>query len=153
MMLSFTAYDIQTPYKSAVYSVKLKMEFTVLNALMDLVKPDPADHVNSPHAHSKSYHSGRATSLRPGVKSSIPHRELGHSIGTYSRMDDLVSTPQSTNIRLHNLRNSDGVLKSIATEARHENLDDSESFGSDVQGKGSRKSNSSEMHIIEPDGP
>ncbi|KAF2800266.1 hypothetical protein K505DRAFT_212360, partial [Melanomma pulvis-pyrius CBS 109.77] len=30
-------YDIQTAYKSAVYSIKLKMEFTILNQLMNLV--------------------------------------------------------------------------------------------------------------------
>ncbi|KAF2682218.1 hypothetical protein K458DRAFT_283578, partial [Lentithecium fluviatile CBS 122367] len=31
-------YDIQVTYKAAVYSVKLKMEFTILNKLVDLFK-------------------------------------------------------------------------------------------------------------------
>ena len=33
-------YEIQTTYKTAVYSVKLKIEFSVLNRLIDVVKDD-----------------------------------------------------------------------------------------------------------------
>lgn len=34
-------YEIQTTYKSLVYSVKLKIEFVVLNQLVYVTRPDP----------------------------------------------------------------------------------------------------------------
>ena len=59
LILEYTnKYNIQTAWKPFVYSVKLKMEFSVLNRLVDLVKPrsNAGTHVHSGagHNHTKS---------------------------------------------------------------------------------------------------
>lgn len=35
-------FDVQTTYKTVVYSVKLKMEFTVLNSLLNVIRTNPS---------------------------------------------------------------------------------------------------------------
>lgn len=35
-------FDVQTTYKTVVYSVKMKMEFTVLNSLLNVIRADPS---------------------------------------------------------------------------------------------------------------
>jgi N-glycosylase/DNA lyase len=35
-------FEVQTTYKTVVYSVKLKMEFTVLNSLLNVIRADPS---------------------------------------------------------------------------------------------------------------
>ena len=65
-LTALTVYDIQTSYKGAVYSVKLKMEFTILNQLMNLVKGNLREGTSSsPHAGSKSHNFSR----HPGARS------------------------------------------------------------------------------------
>lgn len=45
-------YDIQTTYKAAVYSVKLKMEFSILNRLLDLFQGRIQDSSDDPRSRS-----------------------------------------------------------------------------------------------------
>lgn len=61
-------FTIQTVFKAAVYSIKLRFEFVVLNQLMDLV-----------HRHStEDYHSGTYKSyIAPGQGSSRTARSIG----------------------------------------------------------------------------
>lgn len=155
MIVFFVVYDIQTSYKGAVYSVKLKMEFTILNQLMNLVKGNLNDYTvsSSPHTGSKSHTSGRVTNrsgFRSGAKSIPVSKELGNSAGAYSRMDE-PQTPGGTNeIRLQELKNND-VLKTTTTEVKFESVDDIESVESGRRGKGLRRSSSSEVYIIDHD--
>jgi hypothetical protein len=143
-------YDIQTSFKGAVYSVKLKMEFTILNALMNLVRGNlREDSSRSPHTgtgsktHNFSRHgAARNSIIRTGT-------ELGHSAGAYARMDDGGSAGRS--IQLQNLKAGD-VLKTTTTEVRVDKIEkiDEESLASPH--KGASSDCSSEVYIIEHHG-
>lgn len=141
-------YDIQTSYKGAVYSVKLKLEFTILNQLMNLVKGRLAD-TTTPNTGSKSYHGAKPTNrsshLRPGLRD----KEHGLPAGAYSKMEDsvTVSRTPASDIKLQDLK-SDGVLRTTTTEVRFEAAEDTHSEDSIVRAKGSRRSDSSEDYII-----
>lgn len=87
-------YDIQTTYKAAVYSVKLKMEFSILNKLLDLFQGRIHDSSDDPR--SRSHHT---TGFGTSKKSSKPHpiangtvtgSEPSNSLGNsaYARMED-----------------------------------------------------------------
>jgi hypothetical protein len=133
-------YDIQTAYKGAVYSVKLKMEFTILNQLMNLVKGNLADGAtSSPHTHSKSRVTNRS-SMRP------VNKELGHSAGAYSRMDEdsIHHSPSNGDIKLRDLKTND-VLKTTTTEVKFEDV----SISSVESGRKRSRSGSSEVYIID----
>lgn len=149
MLTAIAVYDIQTSYKGAVYSVKLKMEFTILNQLMNLVRGNLRDaSTSSPHTGthtgSKSQHFSRS-----GVHNRSTYRgsELGHSAGAYSRMDEEVGK----GIKLKDLRSTD-VLKTTTTEVRVDKIDkiDEESLSSPDKGRSS--ASSSEVYIIEHHG-
>lgn len=143
-------YDIQTSFKAAVYSVKLKMEFTILNALMNLVRGNlREDSSRGPNTgagskpHNFSRHGATRNSIiRPGT-------ELGHSAGAYARMEDDASAGRG--IKLQNLKSGD-VLKTTTTEVTVDKIEkiDEESLGS--PGKEASSENSSEVYIIEHHG-
>ncbi|KAH7115114.1 hypothetical protein B0J11DRAFT_496008 [Dendryphion nanum] len=133
-------YDIQTTFKTGVYSVKLKLEFTILNQLMNLVKGNLSDHSARSYTGGPAHRSG----LRSGVK---PSTNLGNSTGAYSKMDDRRISAQG-DIKLHDLKSND-VLKTTTTEVRFERMDDIESVDSESRGKGLRRSSSSEVYIID----
>ncbi|KAF2733627.1 hypothetical protein EJ04DRAFT_438758 [Polyplosphaeria fusca] len=140
-------YDIQTSYKGAVYSVKLKMEFTILNALMDLVKGNLSDSTSAPHTASKSAHCPRAPGT--GMRSHNRHSAaLGHSAGAYSRMDE----HGGASIQLRDLKATD-VLKTTTTEVRVDRIEtvveDREDFGGKGGNETSLSTSSSEVYIIE----
>jgi hypothetical protein len=141
-------YDIQTSYKGAVYSVKLKMEFSILNQLMNLVKGKIVES-STPYSRSKPHTDARTfnrTALRSGT-----HKDLGHVAGAYSRMEDgsvTISRTSNADIKLHDLKN-DEVLKTTTTEVRFESAEDIDSVDSGMRGNGLRKSSSSTEHIIE----
>ena len=150
--LTFTAvYDIQTSFKGAVYSVKLKMEFTILNQLMNLVRGNlREDSSRSPKSgtgsktHNFSRHGGTRTSIIRGGT------ELGHSAGAYSRMEDSNSSA-GRSIKLQNLKAGD-VLKTTTTEVRVdkiEKIDEESLHGPD---KVRSSESSSEVYIIEHHG-
>jgi len=76
-------FEIQTSYKAAIYSVKLKIEFSVLNRLIDIVqhKNHPLSSVVSYSTHSTPYfiphqisdpspqHTSQGSSYRPSFPS------------------------------------------------------------------------------------
>lgn len=107
-------YDIQTSYKGAVYSIKLKMEFTILNQLMNLVRGNLSDDTTTPKSHT--YGPRHKSIVRNGGVT-----ELGSTAGVYSRMYE------DKGIKLQDLKAGD-VLKTTTTEIRSENID-AESLG------------------------
>lgn len=142
-------YDIQTSFKGAVYSVKLKMEFSILNQLMNLVRGNlREDTSEGPHTgtgsktHTFSRHGGTRSSVRVGT-------ELGHTAGAYSRMDD--SSSAGPSIKMQNLKAGD-VLKTTTTEVRVDRIEkiDEESVVSRDKGRSSESS--SEVYIIDHHG-
>lgn len=143
MLTRGLVYDIQTSFKGAVYSVKLKMEFSILNQLMNLVKGSLRDrNTYSGHTESKAptYRNGTAIGRSTAHHSS----QLGHSAGVYSRMDDAASG--NSEIKLQDLKDT-AVLKTTTTTVRVERVRDVESVESG-RGKELRRSGSSEMYII-----
>ncbi|KAH7132149.1 hypothetical protein B0J11DRAFT_577090 [Dendryphion nanum] len=88
-------YDIQTTYKAAVYSVKIKMEFSILNKLLDLFQGRIHDSSSDPRSRShrttdfstmrKSGGKTNPTATVTGIDA-IPSTSLGNS--AYARMDD-----------------------------------------------------------------
>jgi len=142
-ILAVTVYAIQTPYKSAVYSIKLKLEFTILNQLMNLVKGNVTANTNSRYASS-----GRSAS-RPGIRSAgkSTKKEMGNSAGAFTRMEDPPYSPAGDTIHMHDIRDKD-VLKTTTTEVMYERRKGGESMGS----RGSRQDlerSSSEIQIIQ----
>lgn len=89
-------YDIQTTYKAAVYSVKLKMEFSILNKLLDLFQgrihdsstdPNSRSHRNTTFMGSKK-NGSKSNPTVSGTVLSVngASSKLGNS--AYARMDD-----------------------------------------------------------------
>ncbi|KAF2178601.1 hypothetical protein K469DRAFT_598876 [Zopfia rhizophila CBS 207.26] len=82
-------YDIQTTYKAAVYSVKLKMEFSILNRLLDLFHGRIHDSSSDPR--SRSHNTAELGTVRKSVhKTSTTATGTGNSLGNsaYARMGD-----------------------------------------------------------------
>lgn len=143
--------DIQTTYKTAVYSIKLKMEFAILNALMKLVKGSLRLNHSSPRVVTKS---NKRQSHPPntdwnadyGAGSGLHHgpsSTLGHSAGAYARMNDNA-------VQLKDMKSTD-VMKTTTTEVRVDRvgvLDDIESVGGRPESR-SASASSSEVYIIE----
>jgi hypothetical protein len=145
-------YDIQTSFKGAVYSVKLKMEFTILNQLMNLVRGNLREYSSgSPGTGAGSNAKPQNFSRHGTTRGSIIRSgtELGNSAGAYARMDDGGSAGRS--IKLQNLKAGD-VLKTTTTEVRVDKIEriDEESLHGDGKGPGSESS--SEVYIIEHHG-
>ena len=140
VLLTNTVYDIQTSYKGAVYSVKLKIEFTILNQLMNLVQGALRDTTLSGSHLSTSRPRHMSRSIRPS--------ELGHSAGAYSRMDE--DGHSVGGIKLQNLRSGE-INKTTTTEVRIDELevekDEVYSPGTKKDGGSSR--GSSEVYIIQ----
>lgn len=75
-------YEIQTTYKTAVYSVKLKIEFSVLNRLVDVVK-------NGNLVRNRSGVWAPSFSLSTWARSKKTHSTAGRSAqGFFSKIDD-----------------------------------------------------------------
>lgn len=123
--------------------MKLKLEFSVLNQLMNLVKGKLRDTSSSgPPTGSRTHNFSRHT----GNRSTIRGTELGNSAGAYSRMDEDLAPGKG--IKLQDLRKND-VLKTTTTEVRVDTITkiDEESVGSPNKGRSS--ASSSEVYIIE----
>lgn len=151
-------YDIQTTYKAAVYSVKLKMEFSILNRLLDLFQGRIQDSSDDPRSRSngtavfagaikRSTVGGKSNPTANGtVAGSVPSASaMGHS--AYAKMEDV-----GADISLKDMR----VIKT--TEVRIESAErdisdaDMESMGDgrSVKGReeGRRSASSSEIRIV-----
>jgi len=114
-------YDIQTVYKAAVYSVKLKMEFSILNRLLDLFQGRIHDSSSDPRSrsHTTTAHGGigkKATLRSHGTINENNPRlgGLGHS--AYARMKD-----PATPVHGIGAKDVEGVVKT--TEVRIERTD------------------------------
>lgn len=134
-----TVYDIQTSYKGAVYSVKLKIEFTILNQLMNLVKGALRE-TNTSISHTQTAKSRPRRSIRAA--------DLGHSAGAYSRMDE--DGHSVGGIKLQTLKAGE-ISKTTTTEVRIDELELEKNEVYSPMGKkaDSSSSGSSEMYIIE----
>ncbi|VUC24754.1 unnamed protein product [Clonostachys rosea] len=60
-------YDIQTSYKALVYSVKLKMEFNILNKLVEMTT-GARDHSSSGDQNKSSAYGGRTAITTAGIE-------------------------------------------------------------------------------------
>jgi hypothetical protein len=82
-------YEIQTTYKTAVYSVKLKIEFSVLNRLVSIIKHKDL------LSNRRTLGSNTLTWVRrTGEKELHVSKGVG-SAGTFTMMNDLSSTGES----------------------------------------------------------
>ena len=118
-------YDIQTSYKDAVYSVKLKIEFTILNQLMDLVNGNLRENNLSQHTYSSPRPNthGTAKIADSAICSTTRYYTTtrpGYPTGAYTRMDDKISA--CTGIKLQSLKSTD-VLKTTTTEVRVDKIE------------------------------
>ncbi|KAF2742402.1 hypothetical protein M011DRAFT_433156 [Sporormia fimetaria CBS 119925] len=130
--------DIQTTYKTAVYSIKLKMEFAILNALMKLVKGKlRVDYSPYTGRSDDPTAVGHVREIGYGVGSrrQAGGSALGHSSRAYARMDDDV-------VALKDLKSTE-VMKTTTTEVRVDHL-----HLGDVEERSQSKT-SSEVEIID----
>jgi hypothetical protein len=82
-------YDLQVTYKAAVYSVKLKMEFAILNKLVALFQGPVPESASDPR--SRSHRTDLSTFRKTNKKSlagdgTVLGSTLGHS--AYARMEE-----------------------------------------------------------------
>ena len=142
-LLINTVYDIQTSYKGAVYSVKLKIEFTILNQLMSLVQGALRETTLSSTHVSKSRPRHLSRSIRPS--------ELGHSAGAYARMDEEGNVVGA--IKMQNLRSGE-INKTMTTEIRIDELEieKDEVYSPATKKDESSSRGSSEVYIIQKQG-
>ncbi|ORY16250.1 integral membrane protein [Clohesyomyces aquaticus] len=93
-------YNIQTTYKSAVYSIKLKLEFAILNRLLDLVQGRIHDSSDG-NTHTHSYRAAELGTIKSNIRSKgtalgSNHGKTGRSASdsglgnsAYAKMDDI----------------------------------------------------------------
>ncbi|KAJ4346803.1 uncharacterized protein N0V89_010735 [Didymosphaeria variabile] len=138
-------YDIQTSYKGAVYSIKLKIEFTILNQLMNLVKGALRD------TNTSISHTHTSKSRPRHMSRSVRATDLGHSAGAYSRMDE--EGNGGGGIKLQTLRAGE-INKTTTTEVRIDELEveKDEVYSPQGQKGDSSSRGSSEVYIIERQG-
>ncbi|OQE27347.1 hypothetical protein PENSTE_c004G01461 [Penicillium steckii] len=82
-------FDIQTSYKPLVYSLKLKMEFTVLNSLVAVINANPATIQNIERTQDEDLH----IQPRWSADRSPPNWPGNASHQFYGRRDSQMSTP------------------------------------------------------------
>ncbi|KAF2877820.1 hypothetical protein BDV95DRAFT_588845 [Massariosphaeria phaeospora] len=94
-------YDIQTTYKAAVYSVKIKMEFSILNRLLDLFQGRIQDSSDSPHSRNQTAGfkkaAGKSNPTANGTANTGYAPALGNS--AYARMDENASPTSGISLK------------------------------------------------------
>lgn len=84
-------YEIETTYKSALYSIKLKLEFAVLNQLVMLTRRNPdSTNTNSVYGYSSS-RAEREAHFPSFTQTNEPSRSysLSASMGPPSKLQDV----------------------------------------------------------------
>ena len=80
LILEYTGlYDLQTAYKSFVYSIKLKMEFRILNQLMDMTRAQNDIDQRFHNSSSIQIYDGRATDSELSQDASKPKTAIRSS--------------------------------------------------------------------------
>jgi len=113
-------YDLQTAYKALVYSVKLKLEFSILNRLVDLIKAPTSASLS--HTRSRAAEGANIwmETLDGGAQKEPLEAGLGNNVAVRSdlsakpRGKDVLMTTE-VSIRRHTVRQeceSDGDLDS-----------------------------------------
>ncbi|KAF2014698.1 hypothetical protein BU24DRAFT_482258 [Aaosphaeria arxii CBS 175.79] len=155
-------YDIQTTYKAAVYSVKLKMEFAILNKLLDLFQGRIQDSSDDPRSHSHGPGTTLGGTTKRSANKSMPTHNgtvtdglpVASSLGNsaYARMNDDV---EGTGINLTDMKvmkTTEVTIERTERLPEHDGSDgDLESVGgTSIKGIGARKmsASSSEIQIV-----
>jgi len=87
-------YDVQTSYKALVYSVKLKLEFSILNRLVELTRVRGASNNNNASSSHNNTRSGHGGTMVDGggvnmqmetfdgerQKGAVDNKEFGHNV-------------------------------------------------------------------------
>jgi hypothetical protein len=119
-------YDIQTAYKGLVYSVKLKLEFSILNRLVDLTQSGKIASQSSDHGgvQMSTFDGGRKKRQTRDGGEGAGYRAYIHSAGAHDMTsgeginhDDSIVV-MTTQVSVHrdgdrSERDSDGDLESI----------------------------------------
>ena len=122
-------YNVQIVYKAAVYSVKLKMEFSILNRLLDLFQGRITDTSEDPHRSQHRSQHGLSTYNRNGGKTLTVNGTVtgnGTILGNsaYARMDDNMGHIKGTDIE---------VVKTTEVRIERSKMFPSDSDGVDVE--------------------
>jgi hypothetical protein len=107
-------YEIETTYKGALYSVKLKLEFAVLGQLMSLVRPDisTSDYIWSDFSPSNS-HTVDARDIRKGtIRQSRPDN--------HSKTETIVFTSAADQLQFPGKTHEKGVMMTTEIAVNHE---------------------------------
>lgn len=70
-------FDVQTTYKPVVYSIKLLLEFTVLNNLLALIRTTPSSIEDVQQLHRDDVHIGPLQGGNPDPEGSTPCASAG----------------------------------------------------------------------------
>jgi hypothetical protein len=106
-------YEIETTYKGALYSVKLKLEFAVLGQLMSLVRPDisTSDYIWSDFSPSNS-HTVDARDIRKGT--------IRQSRPDHSKTETIVFTSAADQLQFPGKTHEKGVMMTTEIAVNHE---------------------------------
>ncbi|KAF2737873.1 hypothetical protein EJ04DRAFT_574348 [Polyplosphaeria fusca] len=141
-------YDIQTTYKAAVYSCKLKMEFAILNKLLDLFQGRIQDSSDDPRSRSAGRNNNTMLgTLRSKGRSQAPpnatHNStmVGAGLGNsaYARMEDTLGGV--------NIRDMEVVKTTEVTVERSDPATDEGKSEMDVESTGDVKSSPFERRM------
>jgi hypothetical protein len=143
-------YNVQIVYKAAVYSVKLKMEFSILNRLLDLFQgritdtsedPGRSQHRTQHHLSTYNRAGGNTATVNGGISAGGPN-------SAYVRMED-----DGGGIKVKDME----VIKTTEVRIERSKVFPTGSEGGDVEsvastrGEGVRRASStssSEAHIV-----
>ncbi|KAH7063575.1 hypothetical protein B0J12DRAFT_562088 [Macrophomina phaseolina] len=105
-------YEIQTCYKSAVYSIKLKLEFSVLNNLINVIKN------GSLSSGARAYSSSGAHSRRMETFSFGKRSKGSKDDGVFSQIEEF-PPPKSKKPSSHDVFESDEFIRAEDRETDH----------------------------------
>jgi hypothetical protein len=124
-------YDIQTAYKGLVYSVKLKLEFSILNRLVDLTKNGKMTSQSSDRGglHLETFDGGRERRQTKNDGQGVGYRAYIHSVGAQESVvedetlhNDKIVVMTTTQFSVHrdgdrNERDSEEYVESIGDKS------------------------------------
>jgi len=152
-------YDIQTTYKAAVYSIKLKMEFGILNQLLDIFQGRLYETASYPT--SRSLRTARRSVSKAALKGRRDDEPLGNaglSLGhtAHATTDDSGEAANGISLRdIKVISTTEVTIEESGSREEHE-LSGIEIASSSSKGKGkveedlprSSATSYSELHIV-----
>ncbi|GAB1310193.1 hypothetical protein MFIFM68171_00403 [Madurella fahalii] len=155
-------YDLQTSYKALVYSIKLKLEFSILNRLVELTQGGPSAQGSS-YARTRVENNGVQMETFEGERQNKNRRagdNMGNTVhvrsgaGAGAGAEDAKHTGTSVVMTTEITVHSNRIHSDFGGESEQESIGDKSAATADwavegTMGQSRAPSHSSERHIVE----